>query len=80
MHKYEMDESDPIIQAYANDRLLLYGKSGVEKPLLTSKRLYAECDDTIKCTHEQVRAIGNLFRDLHRWAGCNLQPTIRQFQ
>ena len=49
-------------------------------PLLASKRLYAECDDTIKYTHEQVRSIGNLFRDLRRWTGCNLQQRIRQFQ
>ena len=49
-------------------------------PLLASKRLYAECDDTIKYTHEQVRSIRNLFRDLRRWTGCNLQQRIRQFQ
>ncbi len=42
-------------------------------PLLASKRLYAECDDTIKYIHEQVRSIGNLFRDLRRWTGCYLQ-------
>jgi len=50
-------------------------------PLLAaSKLLYIESDDTIKYTHEQVRSIGNIFRDLHRWAGCNLQQRIRQFQ